>query len=81
MNIDVRQINQESAKAGKNLFVTIVFNHVDGCYYDPIGDEIFFAKRLYMTTLGPVYELDFGDDKVIGIMKDHGLHEYLAGVE
>lgn len=65
--------------------LTTVFAHPSGIYYDPVGDEIMTVKRIRKglhTVNGQlvdawVYEIDFGDQKMVGIIKDHGLHECL----
>lgn len=68
------------------IYVSTLFDGKDGLYYDPVGDELFVAKRIGITLsveLGcrvPVYQLDFGDESLTGAVKDHGFHLYLGEV-
>jgi hypothetical protein len=68
------------------MYVSTIFDGKNGLYYDPVGDELFVARLVriaYISSLrcnAPVYELDFGDAKVVGLVKDHGYHEYLGDV-
>lgn len=61
-----------------SFYIYTIFKGPSGWYYCPVGDEIFFARRLYCVQHGPVYELDFGDEKIIGLVSDHGFNVFLG---
>lgn len=56
------------------------FDHPDGFYYDPVGNEIFEVVRTGShPQMGyPLYVIDFGDEQKAGGLKDHGLHIWLG---
>lgn len=66
--------NQLEVLTSNKTFMTTYFSNEDGWYYDPVGDEIFYARLVAQFNGVPVYELDFGDEKLTGVVKSHGLH-------
>lgn len=59
------------------VIATCVFDHPTGWYYDPVGNEVFYVERVSVGPHGPIYKIDFGDEQMIGGLRDHGLHERL----
>lgn len=68
-----------------------IFDGKDGLYYDPVGDEVFVAKRLgvqfspNLNMYVPIYALEFDGDReegitMEGVVKDHGYHVYLGPI-
>jgi hypothetical protein len=68
------------------MHIYTIFNGKDGLYYDQVGDELFVVKSLglqYSVALSmmvPVYEIDHGDERQVGVIKDHGYNVFLGSV-
>lgn len=74
----VRKHNETFDRGLLDFSLATYFDRPDGFYYDPVGDEIFEVTRVADTNAGPFYVIDFGDQKTISRLLDHGLNVRLA---